>query len=111
MLEQCQRKQKRKNTPSILPVGHVVDFQVRQETVAIQKEFFRLFIFRIFYCAGRMSVSAGTTRIMAMTAGNNLSFDMDQRDPNNLNHHLQVLNGNHIQEKYRINNKLIIFSF
>lgn len=109
MLEQCQRKQKEK-TPSILPVGHVVDFQVRQETVAIQKEFFRLLFFE-FFCAGRMSVSAGTTRIMAMTAGNNLSFDMDQRDPNNLNHHLQVSNRNHIQEKYRINNKLIIFSF
>ena len=38
-----------------------------------------------------MSVSAGTTRIVAMAMeGNNHSFDMEQRDPNNLNSHLQV---------------------
>ncbi len=38
-----------------------------------------------------MSVSAGTTRIVAMNMENqNFSFDMEQRDPNNLNNHLQV---------------------
>jgi hypothetical protein len=40
---------------------------------------------------GEMSVSAGTTRIVAMEGHlNSSSFDMDQRDPNNLNNHLQV---------------------
>nr|CAH0100985.1 unnamed protein product [Daphnia galeata] len=38
-----------------------------------------------------MSVSAGTTRIVAMEGNlNSSSFDMDLRDPNNLNNHLQV---------------------
>ena len=38
-----------------------------------------------------MSVSAGTTRIVAMQMeAQNFSFDMEQRDPNNLNNHLQV---------------------
>ena len=53
-------------------------------------------------------MSAGTTRIGPMEMGNNAagatgggsailtmhssgSFDMDQRDPNNLNQHLQVI--------------------
>ena len=51
-----------------------------------------------------MSVSAGTTRIVAMamneagltvtpgmTGDGTGSFDMDLRDPNNLNQHLQVI--------------------
>ena len=39
----------------------------------------------------KMSVSAGTTRIVAMEGNlNSSSFDMDLRDPNNLNNHLQV---------------------
>lgn len=49
----------------------------------------------------KMSVSAGTTRIITMEGNLNSSFDMDQRDPNNLNNHLQV----------RIHSNIVVFTY